>query len=156
MSAVGSFFAENWIFIVILLVLVVIIAIIHAVRKVLREGGGAFRLDTIKKNSDPNKEYIKIKAQAMLKDADMICEVSGNHVIPKREDLAIFRAAVKSRFKVAMFLIESENKVAYFFCKTEQGLHRRIDNLLPDNRSKNSHWPYADQATGEKLRFPRV
>ena len=49
-----------------------------------------------------------------------------------------------------------ENKVVYFFCKTEAGLQRRLQNLLFDRQMKNSHWPYADKATAEHLRYPKA
>lgn len=156
LSQIGDFFANYWWILLILLLVILLFAVIRGVRKALKEGGGAFNLETIRKNTAPNREYVKQKAQAMLKDADMVCEVSGTRVIPKREDIPIFRAAIKSRYKVAMFLVEKENKVAYFFCRTEQGLQRRIGNLMLDKQKKNTHWPYSDRATGERLRFPKV
>lgn len=156
LSEIGDFFANYWWVILILVVIVIIAAVIRGIRKALKEGGGAFNLETIRKNTEPNREYVKQKAAAMLKDADMVCEVTGGRVIPKREDLPVFRAAIKSRYKVAMFLVEKENKVAYFFCKTEKGLERRIKNLMIDRQQKNSHWPYEDRETGERLKFPKV
>ncbi len=156
MSQIANFFSEYWVVILILVILVVILAAIRAVRKVMKEGGGAFNLETIRKNSEPNREVIRYKGKAMLKDADVVCEVKGNRVVPRREELTLFRAAFKSKFKAAVFFIEKENKVAYFFCKTEAGLQRRITNLMLDKQEKNSHWPYTDKATGEHLRFPRV
>jgi hypothetical protein len=156
LSNIVYFFSTYWPVILVLVIAAVLFAVIHAVRRVLKEGGGAFNLATIRKSSEPNKEGIKEKSQAILKDADMICDVKNERVIPHKEDLLVFRAAIKSRYKVAMFLVEKENKVAYFFCKSEAGLRRRVENLLPNSRHGNSHWPYADKETGEKLRFPRV
>ncbi len=156
MSQIATFFSEYWVVILVLVILVVVLAVIRAVRKVMKEGGGAFNMETIRKNSEPNREVIRYKGKAMLRDADVVCEVKGNRVVPKREDLSLFRAAFKSKFKAAVFLVEKENKVAYFFCKTEAGLQRRITNLMLDKQEKNSHWPYTDKATGEHLRFPRV
>jgi hypothetical protein len=156
LNTIGTFFSEAWPFLLALLIIVIIIAAIVAVRKVIKEGGGAFHLGTIRKSTEPNREGIKVKSLALLKDADMICDVVGERVIPKKGDIGLFRAAVKSKYKVAMFLIEEDQKVVYFFCKTEAGLRRRVENLLPNDRRKNSHWPYADVSTGEKLRFPRA
>lgn len=156
MSQIATFLSEYWVVILVLVILVVVLAAIRAVRKVMKEGGGAFNMETIRKNSEPNREVIRYKGKAMLRDADVVCEVKGNRVVPKREDLSLFRAAFKSKFKAAVFLVEKENKVAYFFCKTEAGLQRRITNLMLDKQEKNSHWPYTDKATGEHLRFPRV
>lgn len=156
LNSIGHFFSEAWPFIVALLVIVIIVAAVRAVRKIIKEGGGAFRLETIRKSTEQNVEGIKAKSKGLLKDADMICDVVGERVIPNRENIGLFRAAVKSKYKVAMFLIADENKVVYFFCKTEAGLRRRLENLLPNDRRKNAHWPYADATTGEKLRFPRT
>ncbi len=156
LSEIGDFFANYWWVILILVIVVVITAVVRGIRKALKEGGGAFNLETIRKNTAPNREFVKLKAAAMLKDADMVCDVTGNRVLPKREDLPVFRAAIKSRYKVAMFLVEKENKVAYFFCKTEKGLERRLGNLMFDRQQKNGHWPYTDRKTGEQLKFPKV
>lgn len=156
MSQITDFLSNYWWIILILVFLVVVLAVVRAVRRVMKEGGGAFNLETIKKNSAPNWEVIRLKGRAMLKDADVVCTVNGSRVVPKREDLSLFRIAFKSKFKAAVFYIEKEGKVAYFFCKTEAGLKRRIENLMFDKQDKNSHWPYTDTATGERLRFPRA
>lgn len=150
-----DFLSNSWPFILALFILVLILAIVRAVRKFLREGGGAFRLDAIKQNSEPNKEALKAKSQALLADADMICTVQGSLVVPSKEDFALFRRAVSQKYKVAMFLIADSDKVVYFFCKTEAGIKRRIENLLNNDRRRNAKWPYADTATGEKLKFPK-
>ena len=63
---------------------------------------------------------------------------------------------VETKYKAASFYIAKENKVVYFFCKTEAGLQRRLQNLLFDRQMKNSHWPYADKATAEHLRYPKA
>lgn len=118
MSQIANFFSEYWVVILILVILVVVLAAIRAVRKVMKEGGGAFNMETIRKNSEPNREVIRYKGKATIRDADVVCEVKGNRVVPKREDLSLFRAAFKSKFKAAVFLVEKENKIAYFFCKT--------------------------------------
>ena len=54
-----------------------------------------------------------------------------------------------------MFLVPGTSKVAYFFCKTEQGLRRRIDNLVINQKFREGKKPYNDVSTGEKLRYPR-
>lgn len=156
MSQVTDFLSNYWWVILILVFLVVVLAVIRAVRRVMKEGGGAFNLETIKKNSAPNWEVIRHKGRAMLKDADVVCAVNGSRVVPNRADLSLFRIAFKNKFKAAVFYIEKEAKVAYFFCKTEAGLKRRIENLMLDKQDKNSHWPYIDKATGDHLRFPRA
>jgi len=150
-----EFLSNSWPVILAIFIVVVILAIIRAVRKFMREGGGAFRLETIKKSSEPNNEVLKAKSEALLADADMICTVQGSLVVPNKEDLALFKRAVGQKYKVIMFLIPKTDKVVYFFCKTEAGIKRRIENLLTNDRRKNSKWPYADTLTGEKLKYPK-
>ena len=156
MSQIADFFANYWWLILILVIVVIIIAAVRAVRRVIKEGGGAFDLETIKKNTAPNLEFVRQKGQAMLKEADVICEIKNGRVIPKREDIMTFRTVYKTKYKAASFYIAKENKVVYFFCKTEAGLQRRLQNLLFDRQMKNSHWPYADKATAEHLRYPKA
>ena len=155
MSQVADFFANYWWVLLILVVLVVIFAAIRAVRRVIKEGGGAFDLETIKKNTDPNLEFVLHAGKAMLADADVVCEIKNGRVIPKRENIMTFRNVYKMKYKAASFYIAKENKVVYFFCKTEAGLQRRLTNLMLDKDKKNAHWPYKDKATAEHLRYPR-
>ena len=93
--------------------------------------------------------------KAMLADADVVCEIKNGRVIPKRENIMTFRNVYKMKYKAASFYIAKENKVVYFFCKTEAGLQRRLTNLMLDKDKKNAHWPYKDKATAEHLRYPR-
>lgn len=150
-----SFLSQYWPYLVAFLVLVVILALIRGVRKFLREGGGAFRLSEVKKYSEPNKEVLKEKSKALLQDADIVCEVKNEQIVPGKEALLLFRQAVSKRFKVAMFLIPDSNQVVYFFCKTEAGIKRRIENLMPNHKRKSNKWPYMDTETGKKLKFPK-
>ena len=152
-----DFLANYWPYLVALFLIVMGVFAFRGVRKALKEGGGAFSLETIKKNTEPNFAALKQKSRALLADADMICEVKeGSHlVVPKKEDLKFFRRAVSQKYKLAMFLVPGTNKVAYFFCKTEQGLRRRIDNLVINQKFHEGNKPYNDVATGEKLKFPR-
>lgn len=152
-----DFLASYWPYIVALFVIVLLVFAIRGVRKALKEGGGAFNLETIKKNTDPNFAALKQKSHALLADADMLCDVKpgSSLVIPKKEDLKFFKRAVSQKYKLAMFLVPGTAKVAYFFCKTEQGLRRRIDNLIINQKFREGKKPYNDIATGEKLRFPR-
>lgn len=152
-----DFLANNWPYLVAIVLVVVIIFAVRGVRKALREGGGAFSLETIKKTTEPNFAALKQKSQALLADADMICEVKegSNYVIPKKEDLKLFRTAIKQKYKLAMFLVPGTNKVVYFFCKTDAGVKRRIENLVINQKFRDGKKPYVDIATGEKLKFPR-
>lgn len=152
-----DFLANNWPYLVAIVLVVVIIFAVRGVRKALKEGGGAFNLETIKKNTEPNFAALKQKSQALLADADMICEVKegSNFVIPKKEDLKFFRRAVSQKYKLAMFLVPGTNKVAYFFCKTDAGVKRRIENLVINQKFREGKPPYMDAATGEKLKFPK-
>jgi len=153
-----DFLANNWPYLIALVVIVFAVFAVRGLRKALKEGGGAFSLDTIKKATEPNFAALKQKSQALLVDADMICEVKegASYVIPKKEDLKLFRNAVKQKYKLAMFLVPGTNQVAYFFCKTEQGLRRRIDNLVINQKFHEGKKPYNDVATGEKLRYPKA
>ena len=152
-----DFLANYWPYIVALVVIVLLVFAIRGLRKALKEGGGAFSLETIRKNTEPNFAALKQKSKALLADADMICETKegSNLVIPKKEDMMFFRRAVRQKYKLAMFLIPGTNKVAYFFCKTEQGLRRRIENLVINQKFREGKPPYIDHATGEKLKYPR-
>lgn len=152
-----DFLANNWPFIVAIVLIVLVIFVIRGVRKALKEGGGAFSLETIKKTTEPNFAALKQKSQALLADADMICEVKegSNYVIPKKEDLKLFRNAIKQKYKLAMFLVPGTNKVVYFFCKTDAGVKRRIENLVINQKFREGKKPYVDVATGEKLKYPR-
>lgn len=152
-----DFLASYWWVILIVVVVVLLIFVIRGVRKALKEGGGAFNLETIQKNTAPNFAALKQKSQALLFDADMICDIQEgrNFVLPKKEDMKFFRRAVSQKYKLAMFQVPGTKKVAYFFCKTEQGLRRRIDNLVINQKFREGKKPYVDVATGEKLKFPR-
>ena len=143
-----DFLANYWPYLIALVVIVLAIFAFRGVRKALKEGGGAFSLETIKKNTEPNFAALKQKSKALLADADMICET-------KKEDMMFFRRAVKQKYKLAMFLVPGTNKVVYFFCKTEQGLRRRIENLVINQKFREGKPPYMDIATGEKLKYPR-
>ena len=137
MSQVAEFFANYWWLILIIFVVVAIVAVIRAVRRVIKEGGGAFDLNTIKKNTAPNLEFVRQKGQAMMKDADVICEIKNGRVIPKKQDIMTFRTAYKAKYKAASFYIAKEDKVVYFFCKSEAGLQRRLQNLLFDRQAQH-------------------
>lgn len=153
-----DFLANNWPYIIAVVVIVLAVFAFRGVRKALKEGGGAFSLETIKRNTEPNFAALKQKSKALLADADMICEVKegSNLVLPNKEDMKFFRRAVSQKYKLAMFLVPGTNKVAYFFCKTEAGLRRRIDNLVINQKFNESKPPYMDLATGEKLRYPKA
>ena len=153
-----DFLANYWPWLVAIVIVVLAIFAFRGVRKALKEGGGAFSLETIRKNTEPNFAALKQKSKALLADADMICETKegSNLVIPKREDMKFFRRAVSQKYKLAMFLVPGTNKVAYFFCKTEAGLRRRIDNLVINQKFHDEKKPYVDVATGEKLRYPKA
>ena len=151
-----DFLANYWPYIVALVVIVLAVFAFRGLRKALKEGG-AFSLETIRKNTEPNFAALKQKSKALLTDADMICETKegSNLVIPKKEDMMFFRRAVRQKYKLAMFLVPGTNKVVYFFCKTEQGLRRRIENLVINQKFREGKPPYIDHATGEKLKYPR-
>lgn len=162
MGSIADFFATYWPLIIVLLVVVVIVAVVRAVRKVLKEGGGAFQVDTARKSTEPNKLWVRQVSKALVADADMICETKGEIIKPTKEDIRLLRVVVKNKFKVGMFLLPAEKaedgselppKVAYFFCKTEPGLQRRLKNLLPNEKRKSHTWPYADIETGKKLKY---
>lgn len=152
-----DFLANYWPYIVAVVIIVLAIFAFRGLRKALKEGGGAFSLETIKKATEPNFAALKQKSRALLADADMICETKegSNLVIPKKEDMKFFRRAVSQKYKLAMFLVPGTNKVVYFFCKTEAGLRRRIENLVINQKFRDDKKPYVDIATGEKLKFPR-
>ena len=77
-----DFLASYWPFLVALFVIVMGVFAFRGVRKALKEGGGAFSLETIKKNTEPNFAALKQKSHALLADADMICEVKeGSHLV---------------------------------------------------------------------------
>ena len=152
-----DFLANNWPYIIAVVVILLAVFAFRGVRKALKEGGGAFSLETIKRNTEPNFAALKQKSKALLADADMICEVKegSNLVLPKKEDMAFFKRAVSQKYKLAMFLIPGTNKVAYFFCKTEAGVRRRIENLVINQKFREGKKPYIDVATGDKLKYPR-
>ncbi len=152
-----DFLANYWPYLIALVVVVLLVFAIRGVRKALKEGGGAFSVETIRKNSEPNFAALKQKSQALLADADMICEIKegSSFVVPKKEDLKLFRTAIKQKYKLAMFLVPGTNKVVYFFCKTDAGVKRRIENLVINQKFRDGKKPYVDVATGEKLKFPR-
>lgn len=153
-----DFLANYWPWLIAIFVIILLVFAIRGVRKALKEGGGAFSLETIKKNTEPNFAALKQKSQALLADADMICEVKdgSSYVIPKKEDLKFFRRAVSQKYKLAMFLVPGTNKVVYFFCKTDAGVKRRIENLVINQKFREGKKPYVDVATGEKLKYPRA
>jgi hypothetical protein len=152
-----DFLANYWPWLIAVTVVVLAVFAFRGLRKALKEGGGAFNLETIKRNTDPNFAALKQRSKALLADADMICETKegSNLVMPKKEDMMFFRRAVKQKYKLAMFLVPGTNKVVYFFCKTEQGLRRRIENLVINQKFREGKPPYVDMATGEKLKYPR-
>jgi len=153
-----DFLASYWPWLVAIVIVVLAVFAVRGARKALKEGGGAFSLETIRKNTEPNFAALKQKSKALLADADMICETKegSNLVIPRKEDMKFFRRAVSQKYKLAMFLVPGTNKVAYFFCKTEAGLRRRIDNLVINQKFHDDKKPYVDVATGEKLRYPKA
>ncbi len=162
MGSISDFFANYWPLIVVLVIIVVIVAAVRAVRRVLKEGGGAFRVATARQSTEPNKLWVKQVSKALIADADMICNTKGELIAPTKEDIKLIRVVVKNKFKVGMFLLPAERdaagneqapKVAYFFCKTEAGLQRRLKNLLPNEKRKSHTWPYADVETGKKLKY---
>lgn len=152
-----DFLANYWPWLIAVVVVVLAIFAVRGVRKAIKEGGGAFSLETIRKNSEPNFAALKQKSKALLADADMICETKegSSLVLPNKEDMKLFRKAVSKKYKLAMFLIPGTNKVVYFFCKTEAGLRRRIENLVINQKFREGKPPYMDVATGEKLKYPR-
>ncbi len=152
-----DFLASYWWVILIVVVVVLLVFVIRGVRKALKEGGGAFNLETIQKNTEPNFAALKQKSQALLADADMICDIQDGRsfVLPKKEDMKFFRRAVSQKYKLAMFQVPGTKHVAYFFCKTEQGLRRRIDNLVINQKYREGK-PYVDMETGKKLKYPRA
>ncbi|MCQ2060605.1 MAG: hypothetical protein MJY78_02375 [Fibrobacter sp.] len=153
-----DFLANNWPYILAVVLVVLAVFAFRGLRKALKEGGGAFSLATIRKNSEPNFAALKQKSKALLADADMICETkeNSNFVIPSKEDMKFFRRAVSQKYKLAMFLIPGTNKVVYFFCKTEAGLRRRIENLVINQKFREGKPPYMDVPTGEKLKYPKA
>lgn len=153
-----DFLANYWPWIIAFVVIVFAVFAFRGVRKALKQGGGAFNLDTIRKNTEPNFAALKMKSKALLADADMICETkeNSNLVIPSKEDMKFFRRAVSQKYKLAMFLVPGTNKVVYFFCKTEAGLRRRIENLVFNQKFREGKPPYMDAATGEKLKYPKA
>lgn len=162
MESISNFFASYWPLILVLLVIVVVVAVVRGVRKVLKEGGGAFQVDTARKSTEPNKLWVKQVSKALVADADMICKTKGELISPTKEDIKLLRVVVKNKFKVGMFLLPAEKnaegveeapRVVYFFCKTEAGLQRRLKNLLPNDKRKSHTWPYADIETGKKLKY---
>ena len=68
-----DFLANYWPYIVALVVVVLLVFAIRGLHKALKEGGGAFSLETIRKNTEPNFAALKQKSKALLADADMIC-----------------------------------------------------------------------------------
>ena len=88
----------------------------------------------------------------------MICEIKpgSDQVIPKKEDIKFFRRAVSQKFKLAVFQVPGTNKVVFFFCKTEAGIRRRLQNLVINQKFREGKHPYIDEATGEKLRYPKA
>lgn len=153
-----DFLANYWPWLIAVVVVVLMVFAVRGLRKAMKEGGGAFSLETIRKNSEPNFAALKQKSKALLADADMICETkeNSNLVLPSKENMKTFRNAVKAKYKLAMFLVPGTNKVVYFFCKTEAGLRRRIENLVINQKFREGKPPYMDVATGEKLKYPKV
>ena len=94
---IGNFFSTYWPVLVILLVVVVVLAIVRAVRRFLKEGGGAFRLETARKCSEPNMLFLTQCSKAVLADADIVCKYKGEFVTPTKDDMRILRSAVKKK-----------------------------------------------------------
>ena len=69
-----DFLANYWPWLIAVTVVVLAVFAFRGLRKALKEGGGAFNLETIKRNTDPNFAALKQKSKALLADADMICE----------------------------------------------------------------------------------
>ena len=76
-------------------------------------------------------------------------------VVPNKEDFALFRRAVGQKYKVIMFLIPNTDKVVYFFCKTEAGIKRRIENLLTNDRRKTVNGLMQIRRL-RKLKYPKI
>lgn len=151
-----DFLANYWVYLVILVVLVVLFFAARGALKGLK-ARSPFNLENIRKSTEPNFLALQQKSKALLADADMICEIKpgSSQVIPKKEDLKFFRRAVSQKFKLAVFQVPGTNKVVFFFCKTEAGLRRRIENLVINQKYREGR-PYLDVATGEKLRYPKA
>ncbi len=148
-----DFFATYWPILLILVLIVLVAAVFRAVRRFLKEGGGVFKVESARKSSEPNKLWLRQVSKALVADADMICETKGELIKPTKEDIRMIRTVVKAKYRVAMFLVPDTDKVAYFFCKSEAGLQRRLKNLLPNEQRKSHKWPYADVETGKKLKY---
>ena len=156
MDFIFNFFSTYWPLILILVLVVIVIAAIRAVRRILKEGGGAFQVSTAKKSSEPNKLWIKQVSKALVADCDMICETKGELIKPTKQDIVLLRKVIKSKYQVAMYLLPEGDKVVYFFCKSQAGLERRLKNLLPNDQRKSHRWPYADVETGKKLKYKQT
>lgn len=158
MDSFLNFLSENWPYLLIVLLVIVIIFAIRGVRRFMREGGGAFNIETIRKNSEPNFAALKQRSKALLADAEIVYEMKEGqkYVLFPKDDMKFFRRAVSQKYKIAMFMIPGTNKIVYFFCKTDSGMRRRIENLVPNNKFREGKKPYMDIATGDKLRYPRA
>ena len=150
---IGNFFFSYCPVLVIILFVVILLAIFRAVRRFLKEGGGAFRVETARKCSEPNKLFLTQCSKALLADADMVCKYKGEFISPTKEDIKVLRSAVKKKYQCMPFLIPNTDQVAYFFCKSEAGFKRRMSNLLPNDKRKSHKWPYNDVETGKKLKY---
>lgn len=152
-----DFLANYWVYLVILVVLVILFFAARGALKGLK-ARSPFNLENIRKSTEPNFLALQQKSKALLADADMTCEIKpgSSQVIPKKEDLKFFRRAVSQKFKLAVFQVPGTNKVVFFFCKTEAGLRRRIENLVINQKFREGKPPYLDVATGEKLRYPKA
>lgn len=154
-----DFFSAYWPLILILFVLVIIVFAIRGVRRALKEGGGAFKVENAKKASDANLLWLKQAYKAIALDADLICKTKGDYIVPTKQDIRLLKKVVAKKMKIAMYLLpEAQNfahsgEVVYFFCKSERALERRLKNLLPNREVKSKRWPYADPDTGYKLKY---
>ncbi|SHK26182.1 hypothetical protein [Fibrobacter sp. UWB12] len=152
-----DFLANYWPYLVILVVVILLFFVLRGFLKGLK-ARSPFNMENIRKSTEPNFLALQQKSKALLADADMICEIKpgSDQVIPKKEDVKFFRRAVSQKFKLAVFQVPGTNKVVFFFCKTEAGIKRRLQNLVINQKFREGKHPYVDEATGEKLRYPRA
>lgn len=152
-----DFLANYWPYLVVLVVVILLFFVLRGVFKGLK-ARSPFNMENIRKSTEPNFLALQQKSKALLADADMICEIKpgSDQVIPKKEDVKFFRRAVSQKFKLAVFQVPGTNKVVFFFCKTEAGIRRRLQNLVINQKYREGKPPYIDNETGEKLRYPRA
>ena len=152
-----DFLANNWPYLIILVVVILLFFVLRGFLKGLK-ARSPFSMENIRKSTEPNFLALQQKSKALLADADMICEIKpcSDQVSPKKVDVKFFRRAVSQKFKLAVFQVPGTNKVVFFFCKTEAGIRRRLQNLVINQKFREGKPPYIDNETGEKLRYPRA